>query len=64
MATQNAALAEALVIKSPCDGCAHYFKCAEQKLACSDFGFFVRTGRIIEQDRIPSEKRFRLVFHK
>jgi hypothetical protein len=31
---------------SPCQECKHKYKCDEQRLACTQFRFFVNTGRM------------------
>ena len=49
---------------SPCQDCQHKYKCDEQRLACSQFRFFVNTGAISESiHRVPTRKIYIDIFH-
>jgi len=47
---------------SPCNGCKHFNKCADNKLACKDFNIFVEEGHIIKSIRRPSRKNYLIHF--
>ena len=49
---------------SPCEDCNHKYRCDEQRLACSQFNFFVNTGRKPESlHREPTRKIYIDIFH-
>lgn len=45
-------------MKSPCAKCQHSTMCAEMKLACGDFSYYIRTGRVRNVYRTPSRALF------
>ena len=49
----------------PCQGCKLKYKCDAERLACTQFGFFVDTGRISNAlYRYPTRAIYMDVFHK
>jgi len=49
---------------SPCENCAHKYKCDEQRLACQQFRFFVNTGAISEAaHRRPTREIYADIFY-
>jgi len=51
--------------KEPCTNCSHKYKCEAERLACSQFRFFVETGRLSEATyRTPTRAIYIDVFYK
>jgi hypothetical protein len=51
--------------KEPCINCSHKYKCEAERLACSQFRFFVETGRVSEAiHHSPTRAIYIDVFYK
>ena len=49
----------------PCQGCKLKYKCDAERLACTQFRFFVETGRLSDAPyRYPTRAIYMDVFHK
>lgn len=50
--------------KTLCEDCAHKYRCDADRLACSQFRFFVNTGQVSgAEGRVPTRAIYIDVFH-
>ena len=49
----------------PCNDCQHRYRCDEQRLACSQFRYFVNTGFVSQASHCePTRKIYAELFYK
>lgn len=50
--------------KTLCEDCAHKYRCDADRLACTQFRFFVNTGRMpVDSARYPTREIYYDVFY-
>ena len=49
---------------SPCDKCDSYYHCEQHETACPDFAYYVRTGKVKDEDRSPTTVIYNRLFKR
>jgi len=49
---------------APCDECESYYYCEHYETACKDFAYYVRTGKILNEDRSTSTIIYNRLFKR
>ena len=47
---------------APCDKCDSYYHCEQHETACPDFAYYVRTGKVKDEDRSPTTVIYNRIF--
>jgi hypothetical protein len=55
---------ESLFEPAPCDECESYYYCEHYETACKDFAYYVRTGKILNEDRSTSTIIYNRLFKR
>ena len=50
--------------EAPCDECDSYHYCEHYETACTDFAYYVRTGKIKNENRSPSTVIYNRLFKR